>query len=310
MDTVYSFSPGDDTTYIYTVKNDSTTCYISDTFRINVSKVEPKIIAVDSCGMKRGLIYAIKYGSVQNVNSIKWGIDKELGEIVAGENSSAIIVDWKTPPSDGELSVVVRSNAGCGGETSREIPKGRDDSSFLKKGKDTLAFETCGAIIYDRGARCPDSTYYVGYIDHETGKYVRDTTGTPYYVDLTRTDQSKRTYFVICSDCEETNFINYREVQQLIDEGCGESKKELEVLVHPNPARSQFVLTFTGPYRGEITYNIFNSLGQLVNENTCQKDAGEKQEYIDTGAFVNGLYNVLVMPDNGKKYAFKIIVMK
>ena len=302
IDSIFNLKPADDKKYYYRLKNDFTTCYIDGSFNIKVTKVEPIIIPLDSCGTNVGSIFAIKPGSVSNPGNIKWSLkEQSKGNITEGQGTKAIIVGW----NDNSLSEIkVQVSEGiCTGE-GLLIPKSGQKS--LTKGDTSLVFERCGSIIFNKDTSC--SQYYLGYVDHNTGKYLRINSSKHYFVDTSRLESSERTYFINCSDCSGTDIITYREVIDKYSQPCS-GQQTSKVFIVPNPTKGEFELLCEGDYKGELRYEIFNVFGKSIMNGIFNKD-----EYFESiGLWIDsnaGIYYVRLIDEKNNTKVITVAVAK
>ncbi len=290
LNSKYRFFPEESTYFPFSITNALTTCSSDSLLNIKVIKVEPTIIPLDSCGNNIGSIFAIKPGSVSNPGNIIWSLkEQSKGSINSGQGTKAIIVDWQ----DNSLSEIkVHVDEGdCPGEGWITPKSGQ---KFMPKGDTSLVFERCGSVIFNKDTSC--SQYYLGYVDHGTGQYVRVNSSKHYFVDTSRLESSERTYFINCSDCSETDIITYREIRDNFGKPCDEPV-EAKIFVVPNPSSGEFDLFYEGDYLGVLNYEIFNTLGRkIIQGSFAKKNYLEKLKLrIDSNA---GIYYLRIIDSN------------
>ena len=302
----FIFIPDTTVTFDFTIRNSGTTCSADSFLSVDVIRVDPVIIPIDSCGGKMGNIFAIKKGTVSPEATKTWTIDG-LGTIISGKNTNAILVDHIDTTTLIKVEVFQNSDGKeCKGDT---VLSNIEENSFLLKSEDSLTYQTCGAVIYDKNAQC-SGNYIIGYIDHDTGDFFRsDTFSKPYFVDITREEDSDRTYFINCSDCEETKILNYLDVRSAIEAGCNEGTKDIEIVLAPNPAMNQFDVFLKGKYKGNIILDMYNAYGQKVRSDNYKKRLYSDKVKLQV-QLNSGIYYLRIYGDSGLLTTVPIVILK
>ena len=76
--------------------------------------------------------------------------------------------------------------------------------------------------------------------------------------------------------------------------------------IYPNPAQDGFFVEFTAPNSKEITYSVYNMLGQEVVSNSMQQS---KQLYISSENWRNGLYVITFKDEDGREIEKKKVMI-
>lgn len=63
-----------------------------------------------------------------------------------------------------------------------------------------------------------------------------------------------------------------------------------EIYFYPNPAVEQIAIELYADGEKEITYNLYNALGQLVKTQSATTHAGQNKVMIDVNSLSNGMY--------------------
>jgi hypothetical protein len=74
--------------------------------------------------------------------------------------------------------------------------------------------------------------------------------------------------------------------------------KDMEVSIYPNPASTSANLSFVVSGEQELTVKIVDAKGQVVEQETGIYTSGNHNMTINTAAFANGAYNVIVSGNN------------
>ena len=82
-----------------------------------------------------------------------------------------------------------------------------------------------------------------------------------------------------------------------------------EVNIYPNPATSLATVSFTLLQNSNVTIQVYDELGNLVNTIHNNMDAGPQQLNIPLDNLATGIYNVKVSTDNNSVYK-KLSVIK
>lgn len=300
--------------FVFTTNSANLPCQnISDTLYISVDKcncdikdASSRIIPVDDCEDKIGSIYTIEIDSLKSIKNITWVLSH--GEIIAGQNTKAIITDWiNIDNSISEISIsAILENEYCSDSLNLYIYNPKNN---LQLDSTSTIFNTCGSIIYNKDLICPNRDFYMGWVDHNTGEYnILENQNEFYFIDTDRDTLSQRSYFVNCSDCSSTNVLDYRNVDKSIYKGC-EDGEIIEIQLYPNPNNGEFILSLKGEYKGIITYEIFNTLGEKIRKSEINKQNNIINENIKIDT-KSGVYFLRALDKIGNSYSIPILVIQ
>jgi len=73
-----------------------------------------------------------------------------------------------------------------------------------------------------------------------------------------------------------------------------------DVVVYPNPTSSNANISFQNENAQQAVIQLFNQVGQLIEENTFLLDNGKNTLLVETSHLENGIYTISMNTENGK----------
>ncbi len=82
-----------------------------------------------------------------------------------------------------------------------------------------------------------------------------------------------------------------------------------EITVYPNPATDSFTLHYTSTLAQQSQIAIFDMASRLIRQMSVPVNEGQNDIVVDTLGMGNGVYVVLFLTSDGKKYSTRLIIL-
>nr|WP_294935361.1 N-acetylmuramoyl-L-alanine amidase [uncultured Flavobacterium sp.] len=140
--------------------------------------------------------------------------------------------------------------------------------------------------------------------------YASDVTGTSFLNTYLITAGVTYTYYVKAKNSAAT-VNNSNGTQSAVAINCAAKVDDTddvktEIMVYPNPTDGRFTLDITNSKDKKIDYQIFDSTGKMIKENSNQSPEETALQQIDLSNFPSGIYHIKILIEN-QEYLRKII---
>ena len=104
--------------------------------------------------------------------------------------------------------------------------------------------------------------------------------------------------FPVATNSLNPNFSMLMYDPSIVTKTSDYKKNNRKYTIYPNPSNSEFNVSFHSNENGNVTFKIYNFLGQLIMEENQNVKAGSNTYKFSTSTYAQGLYNIVISDDN------------
>ncbi len=86
------------------------------------------------------------------------------------------------------------------------------------------------------------------------------------------------------------------------------NEKELQIVVYPNPAKSDFTLSINNADNKQADIVVFDPLGKLVAQRKVNLATGENSTHFDSDEWPRGIYHIRIIIDDADSFENTVIL--
>lgn len=270
------------------------------------------------CAFEQNRMYTIENDSIKDGSQPNWVLKDNSGAFIEAQNSERIFLSFignATSTLYYETNFRINDELSCITVDSIQIEvdpneSAEPESKIILWPGDILA-STSDGPCYQWGSIPKFGDFRFNLFDGANEKY--------YYspVEIKGSELEDNTYFVAIFDSENCEFslencnsIIFYNSDGLLPGLSIKDADDFNIELSPNPNDGFISIEISGSYKGLYKVEVFNEIGQILNDFQIDKYGNYHREEMDLSQQSEGLYFVVISNEFGKKLIIKTIIAR